>query len=257
MKLRSGKEIEQVEMANNFQDALDHVEINLDSKEPRSSVKIEVFSLQKSIDPRLWLTKFQFLSQIYQWNDEQSLKNVVFYLGDELWPWYKEKCDAKEITDLKTFEENFLRYVNFKGTEFSKQLELDHRKIRQGESLISYLNDVHNLCHAVDPKMSTKTTCYHVLKGLPEWLTHNLLTQEFDKVDVLWEKLKGRISENNIRDQLYGGGGSPTSSRPWEIGHQTERDPRVSWPRDPGNRTRYPGTKLETFVGLIDEKEDP
>jgi hypothetical protein len=257
MKLRSGKDISEENMAeNNFQEALDHVEVNLDSNNPSSSVRIDIFSLRKLIDPRLWLAKFYFLTQLYKWNDDQILKNVVFYLGDELWSWYREKCESKAIKDWKTFEEQFIRYVDFKGNEFGKQLDLDQRKIKQGENILSYLTDISNLCREVDPKMSVKTACYHVLKGLPEWLTSGLLTRDFEKVEDLWEKLKGRISEQDLRERLYGESGK-TSSSMTHPKPKTERPNPSPGMRDEGGRARNPSHEVDDERGRFGRFKRP
>jgi hypothetical protein len=206
MKLKSGKETDKENMAENteFQAALDHVEVSVNKDSPSSNVRVEIFTLHKWIEPRLWLTRLHFLCQLYTWNDEQIVKNVVFYLGDEMWTWYKEKAESKVIKDWQSFEEQFLKYVEFQGNSFGRKLDLDGRKMKPGENLLSYLTDVSNLCQRVDPKMSVETSCYYVLKGLPDWLTSGLLSRDFKKIDDLWDKLKGRVAERDLRNRLYG-----------------------------------------------------
>jgi len=212
--------------AGGFSDAQDRVTIEVtdlkDNKTFTSNINIDIFTLNKDIDPRLWLTKFSFLAEAYGWKDGQILKNVVFFLDPSLWGWFKDKISDKTIVDLESFKAQFLKLVEISGNEFLKRLDLDQRKLKEGENLLTYLMDIRRLCNIIDPKMVVKSVVYHILKGLPSRMTENLLSKDFTSVDDLETKLKRRESERVMKDRLYGG----TTTRTTTENVRTNQDHR-------------------------------
>ena len=109
-----------VDMANtnrDFQDAVDHVEVTLNSDKENGCgtgtvIKVKTFTLNSYMDARLWFEKFLMLASVFKWDDERTVANFAFYVEDQIADWLRKlKESSNAILNLASLKKKFLEFV--------------------------------------------------------------------------------------------------------------------------------------------------
>jgi hypothetical protein len=131
--------------------------------------RIPIFNGKKDEDPIKFLRIFLRVAKALKWDDPTKLDKFPNYLAGaaEEWHYIKIECiSAVPAIDWdglkKAFEQRFLR------GDYKSHLmrELRERKMKEDETLISYITAIETLCHDLDDGMSQEQIIDYVYAGL-------------------------------------------------------------------------------------------
>ncbi|XP_050526094.1 uncharacterized protein LOC126896938 [Daktulosphaira vitifoliae] len=113
-----------------------------------------------------FLNKYNKAGDINGWSDEQKKSFLAIYL-DETASIFLDNFDfCNSIASWSEVQQALLSEFQLVTQTHMLRTLLAKRRQLPDESLVSYLNDVQNLCKKIDPKMSQSELVHAVMKGL-------------------------------------------------------------------------------------------
>lgn len=118
-------------------------------------------------DAEDWLATYDRVSAHNNWDDKVKRNNVEFYLTGTAELWYGN--NAKRYPTWSEFKPRFLeRFGRPSVRKFRAEQQLRERAQQPGESFLTYIEDVVDLCRKVSDTMSDEDTIKHILKGISD-----------------------------------------------------------------------------------------
>lgn len=130
-----------------------------------------------------WLLRTEEIFDAIQLSSSAKFIAVQSYLSDAALQWFR--FNKSDITDWSTFKNRLT--IAYQPTIQEALAKLEHRSQSSDEPVMTYHFDKLNLCHQVDPKMSTSLIIHYLLKGLQPHLIPHVMRRQPESIDDFLE----------------------------------------------------------------------
>ncbi|XP_077551125.1 uncharacterized protein LOC144164674 [Haemaphysalis longicornis] len=125
------------------------------------------FNGQDEQDVEDWLATYDRVSAHNNWGDNVKRNNVEFYLTGTAELWYGNH--GKQYPTWSEFKSRFSEHFGRPSVrKLHAEQRLRERAQQPGESFLSYIEEVVDLCRRVTATMSDEDTIKHILKGISD-----------------------------------------------------------------------------------------
>lgn len=130
--------------------------------------KIPIFTGRDSIsvNPRIWLDKFECYGDLHQWDDQRKVKAFRLYLGGAAELWYAGLGDAQKAT-FDALKQTFIDYFVTSRPKYAMEQELMNTDQRPGQTVDDFAADIQSKCSLLGKSDEDRRT-YFVRGLLPE-----------------------------------------------------------------------------------------
>ena len=178
---------------SNYRYSLDPAGLNAtirDTLVSSSSLKIHPFTGNEDVNE--WIGDFEMLAYAAEWSDETKAKKFPMYLRGGAACWYRVKYpnDCEERTVWSGIKQAF--FDHFAPTNYNVYIneKMSAEKQKYGESVISYVDRMTDLCSRITPRLGEKQKIEKILDGLDPRLKQLVNMFDFECVTELLNRAK-------------------------------------------------------------------
>jgi len=163
---------------------------------PQNSVQFIAPTVLTPFDPETceiseFLRKFETIGASQCWTSQQKLMTFPLLLSTVPSEWYREYVESLPgpLNSWTQLSAAVTKAFTRRGGPDRAEAALRKRKMKEGESVDTYLYDVVRLCKLVDASMKESRKIHYITRGLLPVLFHQIMAKDFKSVAELRQHL--------------------------------------------------------------------